>query len=66
MKSEEPRDVIEQVEIRIKYEGYIEKEQAMADKMKKFEDLRIPDDLELDKLASLEFRGQTKTRRAQT
>ena len=30
-------DVVEQVEIRVKYEGYIEKEQAMADKMSGFE-----------------------------
>lgn len=59
LKSEET-DVIEQVEIRVKYEGYIEKEQAMADKMKKFEDLRIPEDLELDKLASLSSEAKQK------
>ena len=59
LKAEES-DVIEQVEIRVKYEGYIEKEQAMADKMKKFEDLRIPEDLELEKLASLSSEAKQK------
>ena len=39
-------DVVEQVEIRVKYEGYIEKERAMADKMSKFENLPMPQDLD--------------------
>lgn len=56
----EARDVIEQVEIRVKYDGYIEKEQAMADKMQKFEGLRIPEDLEFDKLASLSSEAKQK------
>ena len=46
-------DVVEQVEIRVKYEGYIEKERAMADKMSKFENLPMPQDLDYTKLASL-------------
>ena len=53
-------DVIEQVEIRVKYEGYIEKEQAMADKMSKFEGLPIPDDLDYSKLASLSSEAKQK------
>ena len=53
-------DVIEQVEIRVKYEGYIEKEQAMADKMSKFDGLPIPDDLDYSKLASLSSEAKQK------
>ncbi len=53
-------DVIEQVEIRVKYEGYIEKEQAMADKMSKFENLPMPQDLDYTKLASLSSEAKQK------
>ena len=53
-------DVVEQVEIQVKYEGYIEKEQAMADKMSKFEGLPIPADLDFSKLASLSSEAKQK------
>ena len=53
-------DVVEQVEIRIKYEGYITKEQAMADKMTKLEGLVIPEDLDFSKLASLSSEAKQK------
>ena len=53
-------DVVEQVEIRVKYEGYIEKQQAMADKMVKLEGLLIPGDLEFAKLASLSSEAKQK------
>jgi tRNA uridine 5-carboxymethylaminomethyl modification enzyme len=53
-------DVIEQVEIQVKYEGYIEKEQAMADRMAKLGGLTIPNDLEYSKLASLSAEAKQK------
>ena len=53
-------DVVEQVEIRVKYEGYIEKERAMADKMSKFENLPMPQDLDYTKLASLSSEAKQK------
>ncbi|MBM71259.1 MAG: tRNA uridine-5-carboxymethylaminomethyl(34) synthesis enzyme MnmG [Crocinitomicaceae bacterium] len=53
-------DVVEQVEIRVKYEGYIAKEQAMADKMSKLEGLVIPSDLDFSKLASLSSEAKQK------
>ena len=52
--------MVEQVEIQVKYEGYIEKEQAMADKMSKFEGLPIPADLDFSKLASLSSEAKQK------
>ena len=58
--SEMEKDVIEQVEIQAKYEGYIEKEQVMADRMSKLEGLKIPDDLEYSKLGSLSSEAKQK------
>ena len=52
-------DVIEQVEIRVKYEGYIEKEQAMADKMSKFENLPASG-FRLHKACFSQLRGKQK------
>ena len=54
------KDVVEQVEIQFKYEGYIEKEQIMADRMSKLEGLKIPSDLEYSKLASLSSEAKQK------
>ena len=53
-------EVVEQVEIRVKYEGYIEKEQVMANKMSKFESLPMPQDLDYTKLASLSSEAKQK------
>ena len=54
------RDVVEQVEIQVKYEGYIEKEQIMADRMSKLGGLNIPDDMEYSKLGSLSAEAKQK------
>ena len=58
--SEIDKEVIEQVEIQVKYEGYIQKEQVMADRMSKLEGLKIPKDLEFSKLASLSSEARQK------
>lgn len=39
-----PSDVINQVEIQIKYEGYIKRQAEMAERFKKIENIVIPDD----------------------
>ena len=54
------RDVVEQVEIQVKYEGYIEKEQIMADRMSKLGGLNIPEDMEYSKLGSLSSEAKQK------
>lgn len=41
-----PRDVIEQVEIQIKYEGYIAKSLQQVERLKKLEDKKIPEDID--------------------
>lgn len=46
-------DVPEQAEIVLKYEGYIEREQEMASKMKCLEDVKIPNQMDYRSLLSL-------------
>ena len=46
-------DIISQAEIQLKYEGYINREQDVADKLNRLEDVKIPTDMEFKKLESL-------------
>ena len=46
-------DVKEQVEIQIKYEGYIEKSLQQVERLKKMEDKKIPEDIDYDAISSL-------------
>ena len=48
-----PYDVIEQVEIEIKYEGYIERQMRQVEQFKKMGKKRIPSDLDYDDVKSL-------------
>ena len=48
------------VETSIKYKGYIEKEQAQADRMRSLQDLTIPDDLEYHRMTSLSMEARQK------
>jgi tRNA uridine 5-carboxymethylaminomethyl modification enzyme len=52
--------VLEQVEIQIKYAGYIEKEFEMVEEMKKQEDTLIPEKLNYHKINSLSAEGKQK------
>jgi tRNA uridine 5-carboxymethylaminomethyl modification enzyme len=51
---------IEQVEIKIKYEGYIQKEKENAEKLKKHENINIPIGFDYSKLQSLSFEAREK------
>ncbi len=53
-------EVIDQVEIQIKYKGYIDKEKANADKLQRLEDIKIPDNFDYDPLASLSHEAKEK------
>jgi tRNA uridine 5-carboxymethylaminomethyl modification enzyme len=46
-------EVLEQVEIQLKYDGYISREQDVADKLNRLEDVTIPEGIEYQKLNSL-------------
>lgn len=48
------------VETSIKYKGYIEKEQAQADRMRSLHDLSIPEDLEYHRMTSLSMEARQK------
>ncbi len=51
---------LEEVEIKLKYESYIEKEQELADKLSKFEHLILPEDFDYHKLKSLTLEAREK------
>lgn len=53
-------EVIEQVCIEIKYEGYIERQLAQVKAFKKMEKRLIPDDIDYDKVGSLRLEARQK------
>jgi tRNA uridine 5-carboxymethylaminomethyl modification enzyme len=56
-------DIRSQVEITIKYEHYVEKEQKMADKIGNLEDLRINENLNYDMLVAMSKEGREKLKK---
>jgi len=54
------RETLEQVEIQVKYDTYIEKEKELVAKMSQLEDLLIPDTFNYDKLVSLSNEARQK------
>jgi tRNA uridine 5-carboxymethylaminomethyl modification enzyme len=58
-----PKDVIEQVEISIAYEGYIKRQIAQVEQFKKMENKRIPTDLDYDGVYGLSFEGREKLKK---
>jgi tRNA uridine 5-carboxymethylaminomethyl modification enzyme len=54
------RDMLEQAEIQIKYDTYIEKEKELVQKMGELENLIIPDNFNYEKLASLSNEARQK------
>ncbi len=55
-----PKDVIEQVEIEIKYEGYIVRQLRQVEQYKKMEKKAIPEDLNYDDVPSLRIEARQK------
>ena len=55
-----PDDVIEQVEIEIKYEGYIERQLKQVEQYKKMEKKLIPIDLDYNDVSSLRLEARQK------
>lgn len=56
-------DVIEQVEIDIKYEGYITKAYKQAEKMLKMEDYSIPNTIDYDNIHNLALEAREKLKK---
>ena len=59
-KSSLSREVIEQVEIQIKYRGYIERERYFAEKMHRLENIAIPGGFDFAALTSLTIEARQK------
>ncbi|PRT39195.1 tRNA uridine-5-carboxymethylaminomethyl(34) synthesis enzyme MnmG [Bacillus wiedmannii] len=53
-------EITEQVEIQIKYEGYIEKSLQQVERMKKMENKKIPVDIDYDAISSLASEARQK------
>ena len=54
------REISESAEIKIKYEGYIQREKIVADKIKRLESLKIPRDINFNELVSISTEGRQK------
>ena len=57
------REVLDSSEISIKYKGYIQREQQMADKIMRLENLIIPEDFDFDKVESLSIECRQKLKK---
>lgn len=55
-----PEEVREQVEIQLKYEGYIKKQQAQVERFKKMEEKKIPQDLDYAEVGGLKVEAREK------
>ncbi len=53
-------DAVQQAEIQIKYETYIDKEEKLADKMKNLEAFKIPNEFDFDKIMALSAEAREK------
>ncbi|MFL2585615.1 MAG: tRNA uridine-5-carboxymethylaminomethyl(34) synthesis enzyme MnmG [Parvicellaceae bacterium] len=56
-------EVMEQVEIDVKYKGYIEREKDNANKIKRLEYVLIPEDINYDKFSSLSSESKEKLKK---
>ena len=57
------REILDSSEIAIKYKGYIQREQQMADKIMRLENLIIPDDFDFDRVESLSIECRQKLKK---
>lgn len=56
-------EIFESVEIKIKYEGYIQREKVIAEKINRLEKLKIPTDINYSELTSISTEGRQKLTR---
>lgn len=59
-KNHHNREILEQVEIDIKYSGYIQREKENASKLKRLEYVKIPEDIDYFKFSSLSNESKEK------
>ncbi|UTW68022.1 tRNA uridine-5-carboxymethylaminomethyl(34) synthesis enzyme MnmG [bacterium SCSIO 12643] len=54
------RELLEQIEISVKYSGYIEREKKLADRLKNLDHIKLKHDLDYYQLKSLSFEAREK------
>ena len=54
------KEIAKQVEIEIKYKGYIAKEKREAESMKKWEKIKLPSDFDYEKMERLSLEARQK------
>ena len=59
-RPELPYDVKEQVDINIKYDGYIKRQTRQVEQFRKMEKKKIPDDIDYDEIQSLRIEARQK------
>jgi tRNA uridine 5-carboxymethylaminomethyl modification enzyme len=57
------KEILESVEISIKYSGYIEREKEIAGKISRLEDVRINENMDYDSLNSISTEGRQKLKK---
>ena len=57
-REELPYDVKEQVDINIKYDGYIKRQMRQVEQFKKLENKRIPENINYDEIQSLRLEAK--------
>ncbi|MBN2633093.1 MAG: tRNA uridine-5-carboxymethylaminomethyl(34) synthesis enzyme MnmG [Bacteroidales bacterium] len=60
---ERKAEILESAEIKIKYEGYIKREKLIADKIRRLEELKIPEEIVYEELMSISTEGRQKLNR---
>ena len=59
------RECLEEAEIQIKYESYIQKENELADKLRRLENVKLPKDFDFHSIQSLSYESREKLNRYQ-
>ena len=59
------RECLEEAEIQIKYDSYIQKEDELADKLRRLENVKLPKDFDFHSIQSLSYESREKLNRYQ-
>ena len=59
-RSELPKEVVEEVEIQVKYEGYLKLQEAQVENFKKLETKKLPEDIDYNELKGLRIEARQK------
>ncbi|MBQ6253974.1 MAG: tRNA uridine-5-carboxymethylaminomethyl(34) synthesis enzyme MnmG [Bacteroidales bacterium] len=59
------KEIVESVEIELKYKGYIDRERAVAEKISRLENLKIPEGFDFDSITGLSIECRQKFNRYQ-